>query len=736
MNSRLGHYEILEKLGEGGMGVVYKARDVRLDRIVALKVVAGEQADASTRSRLIREARAASSLTHPNIVTIYDVDVADGMQLIAMEYIPGCSLAEMVRPGGLPLLDVLQYAISIAEAAAKAHAAGIIHRDLKPANIMVTGDGLVKILDFGLAKKHNVPEDAAGATVAAPITSPGLILGTVAYMSPEQALGETVDGRSDIFSLGVIVYELLCGMRPFSGNTTLATLQKIHFEIPRPLRSIRPELPDSIERVVTKALQKDRAKRYQDMHEMRSELLEVMNETSSSGRFGSGQIKSGRRAVPAFRETHRSVMLASIMLIAVVGAAVLLNKYIPRFGGPKQPDSSVDVSTLPSSAMSSSDWSSRAVALIQRYDKSENIDHAIDEAKKAIDRDSENAMAYAILAEAYYRKNAVAPDAQWMRLAAESARKSVQLNMDLAAAHVANGIVLFNTEQASTANDEFERARQLDPLSASAHMWLAEYYSQQNEIARAEEFYKRAIELAPKTWIPHLYYGTFLHKHGRYAEAVDQFELARTLTPDNISVLRNLAGAYHMLNKYEDAASVLQRALEIRPTAGIYANLGTARFFQGKYSESAAAFEKAVEMNPTLYLYWGNLGDAHRWIPGNESKAYQAYARGIALLQERLSAAPNDPDLRGTLAVYYAKSGDRPNTLLALADIEKLQTRTPGSYFKAMIAYELAGNRDKALQSLEAAIRAHYSLEEIKNEPELTSLRADKRYYDILSVAH
>src|SRR5439155_5451993 len=222
MNKIVGHYEILQKLGEGGMGVVYKARDLRLDRIVALKMLSGERLDSVQRERLIREARTASALNHPNIVTIYEIDDADGVQLVAMEYVPGKSLGELIRAGGLPLEEVLRYALQIAEAAAKAHAAGIINRDLKPANIMVTNEGTIKILDFGLAKKYSLrdsPDD--DSTVEEPLTRPGLVIGTVAYMSPEQASGEPVDGRSDLFSLGGILYELLSGIRPFVGKTTL-----------------------------------------------------------------------------------------------------------------------------------------------------------------------------------------------------------------------------------------------------------------------------------------------------------------------------------------------------------------------------------------------------------------------------------------------------------------------------------------------------------------------------------
>ena len=188
-----------------------------------------------------------------------------------------------------------------------------------------------------------------------------------------------------------------------------------------------------------------------------------------------------------------------------------------------------------------------------------------------------------------------------------------------------------------------------------------------------------------------------------------------------------------MLNKYEEASAVFQRALELRPSEPVYNNLGTARFFQGRYTAAAEAFEKAVELNPTYYLYWGNLADARRWIPGNDAKAKEAYGHAIDLAREKLAAIPDDPELRGSLAVYYAKIGDRQHAIETLGQLEQSEKPTPGSHFKAMLACEISGNRDKALLELQAAMRAGYSIVEIKNEPELISLRKDRRYQELIA---
>src|SRR5262245_7368952 len=241
----LDHYRIESKLGEGGMGVVYKAHDTHLDRPVAIKVLTPEAAsNPARRQRFVQEARAASALDHPNIITIYDIAEAEGQFFIAMQYVAGKTLREMQRRGRMPLNEILRYAIQTADALAQAHAHGIVHRDLKPENIMVSEQGQVKILDFGLAKltERSESNESAPTETLKPHTEEGTILGTVAYMSPEQADGKKVDARSDVFSFGSVLYEMVTGRRAFQGETKLSTLTAILNKDPRPMEGIPPEL--------------------------------------------------------------------------------------------------------------------------------------------------------------------------------------------------------------------------------------------------------------------------------------------------------------------------------------------------------------------------------------------------------------------------------------------------------------------------------------------------------------
>jgi len=273
----LGPYEVLAPLGAGGMGEVYRARDTRLGREVAIKVLPAEVlADPPRRARFVQEARAASSLNHPNIVTIYGIESANGADFIVMEYVPGQTLDGLIPRHGMRVGEALRLAIPIADALAAAHAAGVVHRDVKPANVMVTRQGLVKVLDFGLAKLRQA-EAAAGqedttVEAEAKLTRAGTVAGTPAYMSPEQASGGVVDARSDVFSFGVVLYEMVTGRRPFVGGSSAELLAALLKEEPKPPSGLVADLPKELERIILRCLRKDPERRFQHMKDVKVEL--------------------------------------------------------------------------------------------------------------------------------------------------------------------------------------------------------------------------------------------------------------------------------------------------------------------------------------------------------------------------------------------------------------------------------------------------------------------------------
>ena len=329
---RVSHYEVIEKLGGGGMGVVYTARDTGLDRLAALKFLPPHlSANAHARARFIHEAKAASALDHLNICTIYEIgETDDGQLFIAMACYDGLTLKKKIKNGALSLDEALGIAVQMARGLSKAHGKGIVHRDIKPANVMVTSDGVVKILDFGLAKMADVQ-----------LTKTGTTMGTVAYMSPEQAQGEAVDARTDVWSLGVVLYEMLTGARPFRGDYDQAIIYSILHEDPTPMTEGNPGLPEELDHVVAMCLEKEASLRYPSADDLLTDL-EVLTQSSGSGSASRSTTSAALRAMQRRgARLPRKAMLAGAGLVA---ALVLLLMLTPLRQALFNPSGSADAS--------------------------------------------------------------------------------------------------------------------------------------------------------------------------------------------------------------------------------------------------------------------------------------------------------------------------------------------------------------------------------------------------------
>ena len=342
----LGSYQILAELGRGGMGEVYRARDTKLNRQVALKVLPADTAAHPDRlERFQREARAVAALNHPNIVTIHSVEEADGVHFLTLELVEGRTLDKLITPGGLPIETFFKIAIPIADAVASAHERGVVHRDLKPANVMVTADDRVKVLDFGLAKLLEPAAGDASETVIAPehLTGEGRVLGTVAYMSPEQAEAKPLDHRTDIFSLGVMLFEMATGDRPFKGDTSMSVLSAILRDTPPVVTDVNARLPAMLARIIRKALEKPMTRRYQTALDLRNDLEELKRDVDSGQLLVSG---AGMAAVPRPTRSRLLPIGIAAVLIAATGAGW----WFGLFGARAAPAPKIVVSQLTTTA--------------------------------------------------------------------------------------------------------------------------------------------------------------------------------------------------------------------------------------------------------------------------------------------------------------------------------------------------------------------------------------------------
>jgi len=339
VGKKLGAYQILSPLGAGGMGEVYKAQDTRLKRTVALKVLPLDRtSDPERKRRFVQEAQAASALNHPNIITIHDIGREDGIDFVVMEYVAGKTLEQLIPRHGTGLNDVLKISIQVADALAQAHAAGIIHRDLKPGNVMMTGDGLVKVLDFGLAKltqSQTADAENESATSTRPKTAPGIVLGTVSYMSPEQAQGKAVDARSDVFAFGSLLYEMVTGRRAFQEDSTASTLAAILHQDPKPASELSHVVPRELETIINRCLRKDPEYRFQHLDDVKVLLREIKEESSSGGLAETD---------PAVRPSRRLWIWGAMAIVAV---AMAVGLWLFR-GSPRKPPAAIEVIPLTS----------------------------------------------------------------------------------------------------------------------------------------------------------------------------------------------------------------------------------------------------------------------------------------------------------------------------------------------------------------------------------------------------
>jgi serine/threonine protein kinase/tetratricopeptide (TPR) repeat protein len=697
--SRLGSYEVLGPLGAGGMGEVYRARDTRLDREIALKILPPDVAeDESRRQRLTREAKALASLNHPNIVTIHSVEEHDGVHFFTMEWVQGTPLSTRIPAGGLPTEELLRIAVPLVEAVGAAHEQGIIHRDLKPANVVVGADGRVKVLDFGLARRG--PAAAADETLSRSLTQAGLVVGTVHYMSPEQSLGRAVDERSDIFSIGAVLYEMASGSRPFDGATTTEIIDRIGHAEPAPIARPGRIVPEELERIVRKCLETDPGRRYPTTRDLAVDLRNLERDRDRGLAIRApGRAAPGPGAEPPIDsiailpfENGTQDPEAEYLCDGLAECLINTLSRLPRLrvisrtssfsykGRPVDPraigrdlnvravltgrmtqrkDRLLVSAELVDAAGNHQLWGGRYNRPLSDYfDIEEDLAAAIsgkleialsgDEAQLLRRRHTDDPQAYQLYLKG---REFIVGTPEQMGKASEYLEQAVRRAPDFALAYAglaeaaiiqaAHG-VRAPEDARREANAALRRALEIDPHLAEAHTTQGMVrFALEWDWSGAEAEFRRGVELNPGSAVPHLEYADYLAGMGRLEEAVAEARLTQQLDPLSSTPTHYVAYCLLVLGRFEEAASEFKKALDLHPN-WVWGWIKLARTYQraGRCAEALAAADRAVAETPRepspLARAWLSVVDAHC---GRRGRAEEALAR----LRDPGRESPVDP---------------------------------------------------------------------------------------------
>ena len=751
----ISHYQILEKLGEGGMGVVYKAEDTKLKRAVALKFLPHEAlANRESKARLLREAQAVAALDHPNVCTVFEIDQAEEKTFIVMALIEGRTLKERIGEGPLPLADALDIAIQTAEGLHHAHGKGVVHRDIKPSNLMVSGDGQVKILDFGLAR-------SAGQTQ---LTRAGTTLGTVAYMSPEQARGEQVDCRTDVWSLGIVLFEMITGRLPFAGEHEQAVIYAIRTEEPEPLTGIRSGVPLDLDRVVAKYLAKDPEERYQTIADLLADLRRIQRTSGATAKVTS--VAPAPRL--AWLARRKRLRFAGVLILVLLAGFILSRALLPPGG---EPEGRKMLAVLPLENLGpaedeyfadglTEEITSRLAGLnglgvisrtstmryksdrpnLKQIGQELGVDYVL-EGTVRWERRQDGASRVLVTpqlirvaddthlwTDRYLRDLAeifavqadiareVARELNVTLLDREQATLDVQPTENLQAyeAYLRGLEALKNPnsreEDFLQAEREFELAVEMDPAFTMAHVRLSEahcelvfwgYDRSEARQQRAEAALEKALALAPDLPEVHRELGSYYYMvHHDFDRALAEFAIAERGLPNDPELMESVAYIRRRQGLFEEAIGHLHRAASLDPrNAWLRMQLGYSHTCVRMYAKADRCFERSIALEADQIIVYGFKAFNHVLWDGDFEQA-----RNV------ITAAPNQQDPLIVTFWYWVELWSR-DFQAAIGRLADLSSGIAGAASWVIVkdllaghAYHALGDHDQAVASFTAAL--------------------------------
>ena len=779
-----GRYRVLSLLGEGGMGRVYLAEDARLGRRVALKLLPEHLThDAEQSRRFRREARAASALNHPNIITVHDIEEVEGKHLIASEHVEGETLRERLSPGAMPLAEALDVAAQIASALRAAHEAGIVHRDVKPENVMLRRDGYVKVLDFGIAKLTAQRAPAAGAaaqTASAVKTAPGLVVGTDRYMSPEQARGREVDARADVWSLGCVLYEMLSGVPAFAGETTSDVVAAILKTEPAPLPQVAPGVPGELQRIVGKCLEKEREGRYASAKELLADLRQLQKRLEAGD---AGAVQSARRRLAA--------RVALPAALALVLGSVVPGLYFYKAGGARPVGDKKSIAVLPLKPIGAANRDE-----VYEVGVADSLIHRLSSMKGFVVRPLSATRRYAtveqdplvagkeqkadyVLASNYQlAAGKIRITAQLFNVASGQVEETYKSEKDAGDAFALQDAVAeevgrlllarFATTSSSpkavrgTSNEEayrlylramylldkqtvadskraielFDQALSLDANYAKA--WASKarahcHYAHVGgstpdaEFAKARPALERAFALDGDLAEPHAVLGIIKADYDwNLAEGEKHFLRAIELAPNSDTLYPWYA--YQILarqGRWEEAIASAKTAVDLNPNYVVHQiSYGHILYLARRHDDAITQLERAVEMDSARPYVYGLLWRSYHQ-KGDHPRAYETLMRLLRLLGTKDETLKNYETL-------YAKSGWQSVLLRNLENLKANDANGSAAYLIAELS-ALLGQREQSFLYLNDAVKNRsLQIPNILSDPALNSLRGDPRFAELV----